>query len=117
MYKYTGRLSVSEEHVENITQFLLVPARNEDRVAQCVVSMDWTVGIQSLEGTEEFSPNLWVQTSTSAHPASYLVGTGGSFCGGKVCDADHSSPSSAEVNSRSCTSSPLKCLHGTFLLY
>jgi hypothetical protein len=35
-----------------------------------------------------------------AHPASYPVGTGGSFPGGKARpghDADHSPPSSAEV--------------------
>jgi hypothetical protein len=39
-----------------------------------------------------------VQTGSGAHPAS--MGTGGSFPGGKARpghDADHSSPSSAEV--------------------
>jgi hypothetical protein len=41
-----------------------------------------------------------VQTSSGAHPASYPMGTGGPFPGGKARqgrDADHSPPSSAEV--------------------
>jgi hypothetical protein len=41
-----------------------------------------------------------VQTSSGAHPASYSMGTGGSFPGSKARpgrDADHSPPSSAEV--------------------
>jgi hypothetical protein len=40
------------------------------------------------------------QTGYGAHPASYPVGTGGPFPGGKARpgrDADHSPPSSAEV--------------------
>jgi hypothetical protein len=50
--------------------------------------------------TEDFSSNLCVQTGSGAHPASYTVGTGGSFPGGKARpgrDADHSPSSSAEV--------------------
>jgi len=46
------------------------------------------------------SRGLCVQTSSGAHPASYAIGTGGSFPGGKAWpgrDSDHSSPSSAEV--------------------
>jgi hypothetical protein len=41
-----------------------------------------------------------VQTGSGAHPASYPMGTGGSFPGGKARpgrDADHSPPSSSEV--------------------
>jgi hypothetical protein len=41
-----------------------------------------------------------IQTGSGAHPASYLMGTGGSFPGGKARpgrDADHSPPSNAEV--------------------
>jgi hypothetical protein len=41
-----------------------------------------------------------VQTGSGAHPASYPMGTGGSFPGSKAWpgrDADHSPPSSAEV--------------------
>jgi hypothetical protein len=62
--------------------------------------MDWTAGVRSPTEAEDFFSNLCVQTGSGAHPASYTVGTGGSFPGGKVRperDADHSPPSSAEV--------------------
>jgi hypothetical protein len=45
--------------------------------------------------------NLWVQTSSVAHPASFPVGTGGPFPGGKARpgrEADPSPPSSDEVS-------------------
>jgi hypothetical protein len=44
--------------------------------------------------------SLCVYTSSGAHPASYPVGTGGPFPGGKARlgrDADHSPPSSSGV--------------------
>jgi hypothetical protein len=50
--------------------------------------------------TKDFSSSLCVQTVSGAHPASYTVGTRGSFSGGKARpgrDADHSPPSSSEV--------------------
>jgi hypothetical protein len=56
-----------------------------------------------------FSSSLCVQTSSEAHPASYAMGTGGPFPRGKGRPegyADHSPPPSAEVMSRSYTSSP-----------
>jgi hypothetical protein len=49
---------------------------------------------------EDFSSNLCIQTSSGAHPASYIMGTGGSLPRSKVlpeCDVDHLPPSSAEV--------------------
>jgi hypothetical protein len=49
---------------------------------------------------EDFSSSLCVQTVSGAHPASYPMGTGGPFPGGKARpgpDADHSPPFSAEV--------------------
>jgi hypothetical protein len=48
----------------------------------------------------EFSFSPCVQTGSGAYPASYPMGTGGPFPGGKAQpgrDADHSPPSSAEV--------------------
>jgi hypothetical protein len=63
--------------------------------------MDWTAGVRSPTEAEDFSSTLCVQTGSGAHPASYTMGTGGSFPGGKGQpgrDADHSPPSSAEVN-------------------
>jgi hypothetical protein len=53
-----------------------------------------------LDGAEVSSSTLCAQTGCGAHPASYTMGTGGSFPGGKARperDADHSPPSSAEV--------------------
>jgi hypothetical protein len=60
----------------------------------------WTIGVRSPIGAEDFSSSPCVQTGSGAHPASYPVGTGGPFPGGKARpgrDADHSPPSSAEV--------------------
>jgi hypothetical protein len=60
---------------------------------------DRAIEVRSPTGAD-FSSSPCVQTGSGAHPASYPVGTGGSFPGGKARpgrDADHSPPSSAEV--------------------
>jgi hypothetical protein len=65
-----------------------------------------------------FSLHHRVQNGAEAHPASYLFGTRGSFPGVKLPEreADHSSPSSAEVkNACSYTSTPPIGLHGVVL--
>jgi hypothetical protein len=72
----------------------------------CIPSFS-TVSDYGLDGrgsipdrAEDFSSNLCIQTGSGAHPASYIMGTGGSFPGGKERpgrDADHSPPSSADV--------------------
>jgi hypothetical protein len=61
---------------------------------------DRAIEVRSPTGAEDFSSSPCIQTSSGAHPASYPMGTGGSFLGGKLHlgrDADHSPPSSAEV--------------------
>jgi hypothetical protein len=61
---------------------------------------DRAIGVRSPAGAKNFSSSLFVQTGSGAHPASYAIGTGGPFSGGKARpgrDADHSPPSSAEV--------------------
>jgi hypothetical protein len=61
---------------------------------------DRAIEVRSPTGTEYFSSSPCVQTGSGAHPASYSIGTWGSFRGGKARpgrDADHSPPSSAEV--------------------
>jgi hypothetical protein len=61
---------------------------------------DRAVGVRSPAGAKDFSSILCVQTGSGAHPASCPMGTGGPFSGGKARlgrDADHSTPSSAEV--------------------
>jgi hypothetical protein len=53
-----------------------------------------------LQRRKDFSSSLCVQAGSGAHPASCTVGAGGSFPGAKARpgrDADHSPPSSAEV--------------------
>jgi hypothetical protein len=60
---------------------------------------DRAMEVRSPTGAD-FSSSPCVQTGSGAHPASYPMGTGGSFPGGKArpgCDADHLPPSSAEV--------------------
>jgi hypothetical protein len=61
---------------------------------------DQAIEVRSPAETTDFSSNLCVQTGSGAHPASCTMGTGGPFPGGKARprrDADHSPPSSAEV--------------------
>jgi hypothetical protein len=63
----------------------------------------WTAGrtgADPRQRREDFSSNLCVQTGSGAYPASCTMGTGGPFPGGKSRpgrDADHSPPSSTEV--------------------
>jgi hypothetical protein len=62
--------------------------------------MDWMAGVQSPTEAEDFPSSLCIQAGSRAHPASYTMGTEGSFPVGKVQPgraADHSPPSSAEV--------------------
>jgi hypothetical protein len=61
---------------------------------------DRAIEVRSPAGAKDFSSSLCDQTGSGAHPASYTMGTGGPFPGGKARpgrDADHSPPSSAEV--------------------
>jgi hypothetical protein len=61
---------------------------------------DRAIEVRSPTGVGDFSSSPCVQTGSGAHPASYPMGTGVSFPGGKARpgrDADHSPPSSAEV--------------------
>jgi hypothetical protein len=66
---------------------------------QCLTT-DWTARVRSPTEAENFSSNLCVQMGLGSHPASYTVGTGGSFPGGQAQpgrDAVNSPLSSAEV--------------------
>jgi hypothetical protein len=61
---------------------------------------DRAMGVRSPAGAEDFSSSLCVQTGSGAHPACCTRGTGGPCPRGKARpgrDADHSPPSSAEV--------------------
>jgi hypothetical protein len=53
---------------------------------------DWEIRVRSPAGAKDFCSILSVQTGSGAHPASYPMGTGGPFPGGKARsgrDADH----------------------------
>jgi hypothetical protein len=61
---------------------------------------DRAIVVRSPARAKGFPSSLCVQTGSGAHPASCTMGTGGPFPGGKARpgrDADHSPPSSAEV--------------------
>jgi hypothetical protein len=61
---------------------------------------DRAIGVRSPARAKNFSYSLFVQTGSGAHPASCTMGTGGPIPGTKERqgrDADHSPPSSAEV--------------------
>jgi hypothetical protein len=61
---------------------------------------DRAIEVRSPARAKNFSSSLCVQTGSEAHPASCTMGTRGPFPGGKAQpgrDADHSLPSSAEV--------------------
>jgi hypothetical protein len=61
---------------------------------------DRAIEVRSPAEAKGFFSSLCVQTGSGAHPVSCGKGTGGPFPGAKARpgrDADHSSPSSAEV--------------------
>jgi hypothetical protein len=61
---------------------------------------DRAIVVQAPAGAKDFSSILCVQTGSGAHPASCTMTTEGPFPGAKAWpgrDADHSPPSSAEV--------------------
>jgi len=60
---------------------------------------DWGFRVRFPVGAGNFSLHHCVQKGSGAHPASYPMGTSGSFPGGTAARgrADHSPPSSAKV--------------------
>jgi hypothetical protein len=56
---------------------------------------DRAIGVRFPAGATDFSSSLCVQTGSGAHPVPCTMGTGGKARQGR--DADHSPPSSAEV--------------------
>jgi hypothetical protein len=51
------------------------------------ILMAWTIGVRFPAGAGNFSLNHRVQNGSGAHPASYPMGTRGSFPGGKAVGA------------------------------
>jgi hypothetical protein len=70
---------------------------------------DRVIGVRSPAGAKDFSSILCVQAGSVAHPASYPMGTGVPFPGGKARpgrDADHSPPCSTDA-SMACSETAL----------
>jgi hypothetical protein len=61
--------------------------------------MGWMAKVRFLAKIRDFSVLHSLQTGSEAHPATYLVGTGGSFPGGKEVgyEYDYAPPSSSKV--------------------
>jgi hypothetical protein len=84
----------------SFVSFLLNLLKKSRRSSVSIVCGYGLDEVRSPAEARDFSSSLCVQTGSVAHPASCTVGTGGPFPGGKARpgrDADHSSPSSAEV--------------------
>jgi hypothetical protein len=82
--------------------FITISRQNHDSSVSIVLNYrldDWGSGVRFPAGDGNFSLSHHVQDGSGAHPASYPMGTRGSFPGGKVarCEADHSPPSRDEV--------------------
>jgi hypothetical protein len=80
----------------------------------------WTIGYLGFDSRQRLGIFLFtrVQNGSGAHPASYPIRTGSSSLGVKrpEREANHSSPSSAEVKyAWSYTSTPPVCLHGVVI--
>jgi hypothetical protein len=81
------------------------------------VATGWTARVR-LPAVQDFSLLHIVQIGSGAHPASYPMGTGGSFPGNTAAGRDdgYLPPLSAMVkNSRAKSPLPHVCLHGIVL--
>jgi hypothetical protein len=90
--------------LKNVKKLTFVTVTEVSRVAQSVSGYgldDRAIEVRSRAEVKDFSPSLSVQTGSGAHPASCKMCTGDPFPGAKARpgrDADHSPPSSAEVD-------------------
>jgi hypothetical protein len=92
-------------YIQILKNLCKVPVVTRSRVSSGSIVSDYglddrAIGVRLPAGAKDFSSILCVQTGSGAHPASCPMGTGGPFPGGKARpgrDADHSPPSSAEV--------------------
>jgi hypothetical protein len=57
------------------------------QAVQCLTT-GWTIGVRSPTEAADISSSFCVQTGSGAHPASYPMGTGGPFPGGKARYSD-----------------------------
>jgi hypothetical protein len=82
--------------------YICVCYRCRSRVSSDNIASDYGRSIPGRR-QKDFSSILCVQTGSGAHPATCTMGIGDTFPGGKALpgrDADHSPPSSAEVENK-----------------
>jgi hypothetical protein len=74
---------------ESLNRFRLnlVLAIYKSRDSSVGIATGWTTGVRFPAGARDFSLLHRVQTGSGAHPASYTIGTGGSFPGDKAAGA------------------------------
>jgi hypothetical protein len=96
-----GRKDAGIELVDNSHESRGVEETSEgDQDCPWVVVPMIMIIIRSPVGAKDFSSNLYVQTGYGAHPASCIMGTRGTFSGGKNTAGTWRwllTPSSAEV--------------------
>jgi hypothetical protein len=112
VYKLTSEVSISDLNFNHVTYYFYVVKRintnktqnhcleylrfillisinaARSRVSSGSIVSDYglddrAIGVRSPAGAKDFSSSLCVQTGSGAHPASYPMGTGGPFPGGK----------------------------------
>jgi hypothetical protein len=76
---------------------IIIIIRSQD--SSVGIAMGWSAGVRFPVRARDFYLLYSVQTGSGAHPASYPMGTGVQSPGVKLpgSEADHSTPSSAEV--------------------
>jgi hypothetical protein len=85
---------------EMIMMMMITTTTVRSRVSSVSIVSDYVlddrvIGFRTQVGAKDFSSIRCVHTGSGAHPVSCPMGTGGKALQGR--DADHSSPSSAEV--------------------
>jgi hypothetical protein len=90
-----GRQQATHSGVKTTLYFQTVQGFKGAGVALSVwcPTTNWTTGVRSPAEEKDFSSNIFVQTNSEAHPASYPMCIGGPFPKGKAqsgLDANHS---------------------------
>jgi hypothetical protein len=93
-YKYTDRLLTMVNHVARIHKVLAMCSIQYSIQRFTTIQYgflvpvyrlrDWVTRVRFLAEAKDFSCSICVQTSSVAHPASYPMGNGGPFPGGKA---------------------------------
>jgi hypothetical protein len=91
--------TISSAEVENGGVIPPLPDMYMSRDSSVAIARDYGTSRAPFQAVQDFSLLHSVQTGCRAHPASYPMGTGGTFPRDNrpECEAGHSPPSNAEV--------------------